>query len=82
MVKAVLHPRFEKIYSKIKDKGLKERIEKQLIRLKDNPEIGKPMKNVRKGTREIYVSPYRLSYVYLENEDKIVLLDFYHKDEQ
>ena len=80
MVKAVLHPRFEKIYSKIKDKGLKERIEKQLIRLKDNPEIGKPMKNVRKGTREIYVSPYRLSYVYLENEDKIVLLDFYHKD--
>lgn len=35
----------------------------------------------RKGTREIYVSSYKLSYIYLKEEDKIIILDLYHKDE-
>ena len=82
MVKVKFHPSFKKIFSKIKDKSLKERILKQIIKIKDNPEFGKPMKYARKGTREIYVAPYRLSYIYDENEDTIILLDIYHKDDQ
>ncbi|KYC51506.1 MAG: hypothetical protein AMQ74_01124 [Candidatus Methanofastidiosum methylothiophilum] len=40
------------------------------------------MKYVRKGTREVYIPPYRLSYVFDKNKDIVVILDIYHKDEQ
>ena len=75
-------PHFEHIIKKIKDHALKERLEKQIARIIDNPEIGKPMRYDRKGTREIYIPPYRLSYAYIEKEGKIIFLDLYHKDEQ
>jgi mRNA-degrading endonuclease RelE of RelBE toxin-antitoxin system len=47
-----------------------------------SPESGKPMRYSRKDTREARVHPFRLSYLYTKDEDKIVLLDLYHKDEQ
>jgi len=40
------------------------------------------MRYVRKGTRELYIGPFRLSYAYLKDENKIIFLDPYHKDEQ
>lgn len=61
---------------------LKEKIIKQIMKLEENPEIGKPMRHSRKGTRELYLSPFRLSYAYLKNENKLIILDLYHKDEQ
>ena len=73
---------FRKLFSKIKDAVLKEKIIKQIAKLKDNPELGKPMRYTRKGTRELYISPFRLSYFYITEEQKIVILDLYHKDEQ
>ena len=82
MVTVAFHPSFEKIFFKIKDKALKEKIIKQFIKIKENPEIGKPMQYTRKGTREVYVSPFRLSYLYIKEKDKIIFLDLYHKDEQ
>jgi mRNA-degrading endonuclease RelE of RelBE toxin-antitoxin system len=82
MVKISFDPSFKIIFSKIKDKSLKTRILKQISKIKDNPEIGKPMKYVRKGTREVYIPPYRLSYVFDKNKDIVVILDIYHKDEQ
>jgi mRNA-degrading endonuclease RelE of RelBE toxin-antitoxin system len=82
MATAVFDPYFEKIFSKLKDPALKERVIKQLIKIRENPEVGKPMRYGRKGTREVYVSPFRLSYVYVKEENKIILLDLYHKDEQ
>lgn len=80
MVIVEFHPNFQKIFSKIKNKDLKEKVINQFHKIRKNPEIGKPMKNARKGTREVYISPFRLSYAYLRNEDKIVFLDLYHKD--
>ena len=82
MVIAEFHPHFQKTFSKIKNNALKEKIIKQFSKIKENPEIGKPMKNVRKGTREVYISPFRLSYAYIKNEDKLIFLDLYHKDQQ
>ena len=82
MVKAFFHEKFKKIFKKIKDKELKQKIIKQISKIKENPKIGKSMRNVRKGTRELYIRPFRLSYSYIEKEDKVVILDFYHKDEQ
>ncbi len=73
---------FTRIIGKIKDNSLKIKIKKQINKIIENPEIGKPMKYNRKGTRELYVKPFRLSYAYLKGENKIILLDLYHKDEQ
>ena len=64
------------------DKSYIDKIEKLIVKIINNPEIGKPMRNVRKGTREVYVSPFRLSYAYDKNSDFLYLLDIYHKDEQ
>lgn len=73
---------FSKIYQKIKDNLLKIKIKKQIKKIINNPEIGKPMRNIRKGTRELYLKPFRLSYLYFKDEDKIILLDLYHKKKQ
>ena len=59
-----------------------EKVKKQIAKIIAFPEIGKPMMYSRKGTREVYISPFRLSYAYIEKEDKVVFLDLYHKDEQ
>lgn len=82
MVRLAFNPSFEKTFSKIKDNSLKDRIIKQLAKIRGNPEVGKPMKFWRKGTREVYVPPFRLSYEYIKEEDKVIILDLYHKDEQ
>lgn len=67
---------------KIKNQTFKERVVKQIEKILENPEVGKPMRYSRKGTREVYVQPYRLSYAYLKSENKIVFLEIYHKDLQ
>ena len=82
MVISEFGPVFEKRFKKTKDKSLKDRLKKHIAKIIDAPEIGKPMMYNRKGTRELYVPPFRISYVYLKDENKIILLDFYHKDEQ
>jgi len=82
MVRVAFDDSFQKLFSKIKDKATKEKILKQIAKIRENPEIGKPMMYGRKGTRELYVSPYRISYNYSKEEDKIMILDLYHKDEQ
>ncbi len=79
MVKVNFDNRFQETFSKIKDKNLKDRIIKQIEKIKTNPEIGKPMMYDRKGTRELYVSPFRLSYCYIKHEERVVILDIYHK---
>ncbi len=68
--------------SKIKDKSDKEKIKKQIRKIVENPEIGKPMRYARKGTREVYIGSYRIAYSYIKNQNKIVFLDFYHKNKQ
>jgi len=75
-------PNFLSIIRKNKNNADQEKIKKQIKKIIENPEIGKPMRYVRNGTREIYISSFRLSYAYLKEEDKIIFLDLYHKDKQ
>jgi len=82
MVTVYYHPLFEKQIKKIKDGKVKQHVKRQIQKILDDPESGKPMKYGRKGTRELYISPYRLSYLYEKNNDTVVLLTLYHKDEQ
>ena len=73
---------FLKQISKIKDLTFKEKIKKQVEKIVENPEIGKPMRYERKETRELYLAPYRLAYAYIQKEDKLIFLEIYHKDKQ
>ena len=74
-------PRFKKEFGKL-DKVVKEKIEALIKKILQTPEIGKPMRYGRAGTRELYAGSHRFSYAHSKQENKIYLLDIYHKDEQ
>jgi len=73
---------FQHTIEKIKNNSVKESVQNKISKIIENPEIGKPMRYARKGTREVYVGSFRLSYAYYPNEKLIEFLDLYHKDEQ
>ena len=73
---------FLKLISKINHQEVKDRIKNLIVKIIENPEIGKPMEYNRKGTREVYIPPYRLAYAYIKSENKLIFLEIYHKDKQ
>ena len=81
MVTIVKAEKFERSFRKL-DTSYKQRVEKIAQKIIENPEIGKPMRYTRKGTREVYASPFRLSYAYNKEDNTLTFLDLYHKDEQ
>ena len=47
MVEIRFSKNFTKIFSKIRDNFTREKISKQIKKISENPEIGKPMRNAR-----------------------------------
>ncbi len=82
MLNIEYHKDFLKKVSKIIDRAFKAKVIAQVEKIIENPELGKPMRFNRKGTRELYVSPYRIAYAYIHSENRLIFLDLYHKDEQ
>lgn len=84
MVNVKFDDNFQRTISKIKDQEMQKSVKNKIKKIIENPEIGKPMRNVRKGTREVYIGggTFRISYVYYKEQDLIEFLDFYHKDKQ
>lgn len=82
MVKVVFDLYFRNNFKKIKSQTEKERILKQVKKIRENYEIGKPMKYRRKGTRELYIGSFRIAYSYIKNDDCIIFLELYHKNKQ
>jgi mRNA-degrading endonuclease RelE of RelBE toxin-antitoxin system len=82
MVKVNFDSRFQEIFLKIKDNTLKDKVIRQIEKIKLNPEVGKLMMHDRRGTKELYVAPFRLSYTYIKHEDRVIILDLYPKKEQ
>ena len=82
MVKEVI--RTENFLKQLKriDKSLLDKVEKMVMKIFQDPEVGKPMRFDRKGTREVYIKPFRLSYIYDKTRDILLFLDIYHKDKQ
>jgi len=64
---------------RIKDKGVKDKLQKQIDKVADDPEIGKPLRYNLRGEWSIYVRPYRL--IYKVEGDKLILLRFEHRKE-
>ena len=82
MVDIEFSNRFSKIFPKIKDELFRTKIKKQIRKISENPNVGKPMRNIRKGKRELYIGSFRLSYSYSSRENIIYILDLYHKKQQ
>ncbi len=82
MVKVIYDKDFQRNIEKRKNNTFKEQVKKQIEKIIQNPEIGKPMMYARKGTREVYIGHFRLSYKYHHEIDTIEFLEVYHKDEQ
>ena len=84
MVAVIFDERFTRAVAKIKDAEIQKSVKNKIKKIVDDPEIGKPMRNVRNGTRELYLygGTFRLSYDYYKDRNLIEFLDFYHKDEQ
>lgn len=68
---------FKKEFKKIKDKTTRLKIIKQLRKLSESPETGKPLKYDLKNHRSIRVSPFRIIYRF--EEEKIVINCFDHR---
>ena len=73
---------FDKLLKKIKDNHIRGRLYKQILKIVENPAIGKPMRYSRKGEREVYLDSFRLYYKLYEVEGVLRFVEFSHKDEQ
>lgn len=84
MVDVTFDESFTRAVAKIKDAEIQKSVKNKIKKIVDDPEIGKPMRNVRKGTREVYLygGTFRLSYNYHKDKNLIEFLELYHKDEQ
>ena len=54
----------------------REKLEKQIRKIVENPMVGKPLKYMR-GERSLYIKPFRL--IYAIRKDEIILLKFEHR---
>jgi len=70
---------FKKDFKKINDKNTRIKIIKQLKKLEEIPQSGKPLKYNLKGYRGIRVPPFRI--IYRIEEDKIILNCFEHRED-
>lgn len=68
---------FQRAINKIKNADIQERIKKQIFKISEEPETGKPLRYDLKGARTLRVSPFRIIYAFKEN--KIYLLKFEHR---
>ncbi len=77
-----LKPALEKSLQKLakKDKRHYESVVRKILQITDNPEIGKPLRNVLKGKRRVHTGHFVLIYEVDEKEKKISFLDFEHHD--
>ncbi len=73
---------FDKLMKKIKDNHTKERLYKQILKIVEHPEIGKPMMYSRKGEREVYLDSFRLYYKLYSDEHILRFVEFSHKKKQ
>lgn len=64
---------FHKKYTRIKHKELRERVQALIIRIQDDPGIGKPLQHNLAGKRSVRIPPFRIIYA-IEGDDVILLL--------
>ncbi len=79
MVKLLWTQKFEQDFKHLKEPVTRERILKQIRKIAERPEIGKPLRYSLKGERTVYIKPYRL--IYSVQGETLILLRFEHRKE-
>ena len=69
--------KFERDVKKLRGGLVKERLEKQIRRIVEDPEAGKPLRYGLKGEWTVRIPPYRL--IYAVQGDRLILLRFEHR---
>ena len=69
--------KFERDVRKLRDGLMKERLGKQIRRIVEDPEAGKPLRYGLKGEGTVRIPPYRL--IYAVHGDRLILLRFEHR---
>ncbi|MBW6518275.1 MAG: type II toxin-antitoxin system RelE/ParE family toxin [ANME-2 cluster archaeon] len=65
---------------KKKDNSLHQRIILKIIEIGNNPELGKPLRNVLKGKRRVHIGSFVLLYLIDKKKQTVVFLEFEHHD--
>ena len=75
--------RLQKVFDKLKsrDKLLHMAVMKKILQTAENPQIGKPMRNVLKGERRVHIGHFVLFYKIEEDKHRVVFLKFLHHDD-
>lgn len=78
--RVTLSPRATEIFERLarKDPALHERIENQLIKIKREPQLGKPLRHELRNRRRLHVGSFVMLYEITGNEVKVT--DFDHHD--
>ena len=69
--------KFERDVKKVRDSLLKEKLEKQIRKISENPDLGKPLRYGLKGERTIRVTPHRL--ICAVQGERLILLRSEHR---
>jgi len=69
--------KFERDVKKISDNAIKERLTKQIRKIVEDHESGKPLNYGLKGEWTIRIKPYLL--IYSVQEERLILLRFEHR---
>lgn len=79
-IKAIVYTqKFERDVRKPRDNLVKDRLRKQIEKIAENPEFGKPLWYGLKGEWTVRIPPYRL--IYAVQGDRLILLRFGHRKE-
>ena len=76
MVDIIYTDKFEKEVKKL-DSSIKSKVIKQIKKIIQKPDIGKPLRYDLKRERTIYVKPYRIIYSF--NHEAIIFLRVEHR---
>lgn len=63
-----------------KDKRHYQSVVKKILQIAENPDMGKPLRNVLKGRRRVHVGHFVLLYEVDEKNKRVIFLDFEHHD--
>lgn len=75
MVKIILSNTFKNNIKRLNQFD-RDKLEKQIKKIIENPNVGKPLK-YKRGEKSLYIKPFRL--IYAIRSDEIILLKFGHR---
>ncbi len=78
MVEVIFTEKFERELRKA-DNSIKDKAKKQITKIIQDPEAGKPLRYNLKGERTVYVRPYRIIYAFSNNI--LYFLRFEHRED-